>query len=420
MRLFVCAAATAPLLFFGFPCAPAWAQVGEPQQVERPATVYYEAVEEAAEGDDGPFQLFPGDNFLNIYAGGWLNGGQTFNAHGNRTPGAARPVAFNTPSDGFVFNQMWGYIGRDVDTSEQVFDAGFRVDYVFGSDAPDTQAFGDNGWDFGWFSNNRQDYGSAIPQIYGEVAMNDLSIKVGHFYTIIGYEVVTAPDNFFYSHAYTMNYGEPFTHTGGLATYNLGDFITLYGGYTFGWDSGFDNFFKAGTFLGGVGLQLTDNIDLTWACNTGNMGNGTTLGGNVGNIYINSWVLNVALTENLQWIGQHDWATNWAMPGGASAQWYGLNNYLLYTINDNWSIGTRGEWFADPNGARVGNGNGDYFGMTGGVNWRPFGNFVLRPEMRFDWFAPYTTGKAFDFDPATGANTRNSIMTFAFDGILTF
>ena len=55
-----------------------------------------------------------------------------------------------------------------------------------------------------------------MPQAYAEVGYNDLTVKVGHFYTIIGYEVVPAPDNFFYSHAYTMQYGEPFTHTGML------------------------------------------------------------------------------------------------------------------------------------------------------------------------------------------------------------
>ncbi len=54
-------------------------------------------------------------------------------------------------------------------------------------------------------------------------ATTTCGLKVGHFYTIIGYEVVTAPDNFFYTHAYTMQYGEPFTHTGVLATYNAND-----------------------------------------------------------------------------------------------------------------------------------------------------------------------------------------------------
>jgi len=28
-----------------------------------------------------------------------------------------------------------------------------------------------------------------------------LTVRMGHFYTILGYETVTAPKNFFYSHA---------------------------------------------------------------------------------------------------------------------------------------------------------------------------------------------------------------------------
>ena len=58
-------------------------------------------------------------------------------------------------------------------------------------------------------------------KLYFEAGYGDLTVKIGHFYTIIGWEVVTAPDNFFYSHAYTMYNSEPFTHTGVLATYNV-------------------------------------------------------------------------------------------------------------------------------------------------------------------------------------------------------
>ena len=57
-------------------------------------------------------------------------------------------------------------------------------------------------------------YAWALPQAYAELADCDVSVKLGHFYTPVGYEVVTSPDNFFYSHAFTMYNSEPFTHTG--------------------------------------------------------------------------------------------------------------------------------------------------------------------------------------------------------------
>ena len=145
---------------------------------------------------------------------------------------------------------------------------------MYGIDANDTQAFGNpNGsWDF----DNGFDHGSygwAIPQAYFEVALGDsLSIKAGHFYTLVGYEVVTAPDNFFYSHAMTMYNSEPFTHTGVLATAGMGDNVTLYGGWTLGWDTGFDQLNNGSSFLGGVGLTLTDDAAVTYIATAGNFG----------------------------------------------------------------------------------------------------------------------------------------------------
>ena len=97
-------------------------------------------------------------------------------------------------------------------------DWGYRGDILYGVDAQKTQAYGNNSgsWDNS-FDNGV--YGWAIPQAYAEVAYGDWSVKVGHFFTIIGYEVVPDVGNFFYSHSYTMFNSEPFTHTGILATY---------------------------------------------------------------------------------------------------------------------------------------------------------------------------------------------------------
>src|SRR5690606_3405402 len=112
-------------------------------------------------------------------------------------------------------------------------------------------------------------YGLAMPQVYGEVGYNDLSVKIGHFYTIIGYEVVTAPGNFFYTHAYTMQYGEPFTHTGALATWKANDQLSLMGGFHFGWDN-FDNYYDRASFLGGATFTSSDgNSSLAYALTVG-------------------------------------------------------------------------------------------------------------------------------------------------------
>ena len=69
-----------------------------------------------------------------------------------------------------------------------------------------------------------------MPQLYVETDYDDLKIKWGHFYTIIGYESVPAVSNFFYTHSYTEQYGEPFTHTGILASRPWNDNWTVYAG----------------------------------------------------------------------------------------------------------------------------------------------------------------------------------------------
>ena len=173
----------------------------------------------------------------------------------------------------FTVNQVWGYMEKATNTGGCGWDWGFRADMVFGTDGQDTQAFGSwtptstRAWDNAW--DTSADYGSALPQLYAEVAVNDLKVKMGHFYTIIGYEVVPATGNFFTSHSYSMYFAEPFTHTGVLAEYALFENLTVWGGWVQGWDTAFDNPQGSNDFLGGISAPLLDAATLTWALDFG-------------------------------------------------------------------------------------------------------------------------------------------------------
>ena len=335
-----------------------------------------------------PWTLFD-ETCSGIKVGGWVSVGGYANAHGNADNG---PLGFNNIGDGFTLNQLWGFIDKTVDTGGHGWDFGGRIDYVFGADGQDTQAFGDTGWDNGWDSSSQ--YGSALPQLYGEIGYNDWTVKVGKFYTTIGYEVVPAPDNFFYSHAYTMYYGEPFTHTGALASYNGYENWTFYGGWTTGWDTGFNNSGNASTFLGGASYSMCDDVTLTYMVNAGDWG---TING--GDIYMHSLVMELALLENLTWIIQSDLGVQ-DLPGG-NRRWGGVNQYVIYDINDCWGLGMRFEWFNDRDGSRGLGPAGNYYNTSVGVNWRPHANLVFRPELRVDWFGgqaaagnlPYNSGQ---------------------------
>ena len=206
----------------------------------------------------------------NITIGGWLDSGIYGNQYGAPSNG---PIGLRSIGDGWTVDQMWVYAERKTDTKGCGWDFGGRVDYLFGVDGPQTQCFGDHSFDYGW--NTSSQYGFAMPQIYGEVAYNDVKVKIGHFYTPIGYEVVQATGNFFYSHSYSHTFGEPFTHTGALAAYAPNEKVTWYGGWVDGWDEGFADNGNGSMFLGGVSLNISDKTTFAWYVSAGKFGNGT-------------------------------------------------------------------------------------------------------------------------------------------------
>ena len=259
---------------------------------------------------------------------------------------------------------------------------------MYGTDATSTQAFGNNPgrWDFqnGW--DRGDGYGWALPQLYAEIASGDWSIIGGHFYTLVGYEVVTAPDNFFYSNAFTMYNSEPFTHTGVLATYSASDDVTMYGGWTAGWDTGFDQLGDGSSFLGGASFQLTDNATATYITTIGNFGWR-------GEGYSHSVVIDTDLGDGVNWVLQSDVLDSG--PGGLDT--VGINNYLFYDLSDNMKAGSRVEWWK-ANGT-------SFHAATFGVNVAPADNLIIRPEIRYNW---------------TPGGAEPNVTVFGIDAIITF
>lgn len=338
---------------------------------------------------------------LNI--GGWIQvGGYTDN----------NDLFFDGQDDRVNLHQGWMFVEKVAeagDNGEMGF--GFRFDAMYGTDADDTQAFGNTtdgggnlrGWDNGPNFTRGGGYGWALPQAYIEMAKNDWSVKVGHFYTLIGYEVVTAPDNFFYSHAMTMFNSEPFTHTGAVATYNASDDLTVYGGWTLGWDTGFDQLNNGSSFLGGFSTTLTEDASFTYITTFGDFGwRGS-------DAYSHSMVLDTTLTENVNWVLQSDLLR----VGSTGEDNVGLNSYMFYTCNERLSFGSRTEWWKGdsltgyaPHGGTLpaGGGSHSYYASTYGMNYKINSNLIMRPEYRYDY------SPAVDYEQGT----------FAVDFVATF
>ena len=328
-------------------------------------------------------------NWLNdVGFDSWLEQGSTLNTLSPRDHSNG-PVTFNNRSNEYQLNQAYFRLKRDVNTEGDVWDLGGRIDLLYGTDSLYTTSRGLETFDDLDPKWNAQQYGLAMPQAYAQVFApwgNGISMKLGHFYSAFGYEAVTPLDNFFYSHSYIFQYGEPFTYTGFIGSTKLGCF-TIEAGMTRGWNNWEDNNDDVG-FVGGIGWSSDDKrTSVSLNVDTGRQQADPDT--NVRTIY--SLVIQQKIGENWQYVFQNDYANEPGEGvGGSTASWYGIDQYLFYTINERWKAGTRFEWFHDQNGSRVPlpggvHRTGDYYELSTGLNWKPHEQIVVRPELRWDW-----------------------------------
>ena len=195
---------------------------------------------------------------------------------------------------------------------------------------------------------------------------------------------------------------EPFTHTGVIGSYSVSDNLEVYGGWTLGWDTGFDQLNSGSSFLGGFSATLSDDLTFTYIATAGNFG------WRGDDAYSHSMVFDAQLTDSLNYVLQSD-LVRVDQTGEDNV---GINQYLLYSVNDCLGLGTRLEWwkgdvltgYAPHGGVLPASGSQSYYAATFGANIRPHGNLVVRPEYRYDW------------SPALGYDQGY----FAVDAIVTF
>ena len=190
----------------------------------------------------------------------------------------------------------------------------------------------------------------------------------------MGSDPIYSPDRFFYS--LSKNFGAlPVTHTGALATLEVSRKLSVFGGWTQGYDETFESS-ENNAVLSGFEYALnpctTIGYSFLWGKNTYDL--------NDAEYFINALYLKRKLGCN--W----DYTFEWVLNNQDGDNWnetsYGINNSLYYKINRNWSAGFRVEWGhtnAYPLGDTV-----DVYGFILGANWTPCDWFVLKPEIRYD------------------------------------
>ncbi len=287
---------------------------------------------------------------------------------------------------------------------------GGRIDYLYGEDYFLAQSVGMENRPDGSARWNDQYYGSAFPQAFVALGNQRLSLQLGHFYSVVGYEGIMSPDNFFYSKSYSYQFAGPFTHWGGQLNWDPNESWTVQLGLHNGWDA-LDRTSDSVGFIGKVRYDSQSTGRWTsFAITTGE--EYTDLAGvaavqDYDNRTRYSWLVGLPLTCKLDYVFHH-WLglQNRGAADGGRADWYGIDQYLTYRVNRCTSLGMRFEWFRDEEGTRVGlnrpsNPNtppfgGSFYSLSFGANYSPTSYLVFRPELRADWFDGSTAAQPFN------------------------
>ncbi|HTJ01622.1 MAG TPA: outer membrane beta-barrel protein [Methylovirgula sp.] len=358
----------------------------------------------------------------------------------------------NTP----LLNQASITAMRPYDPAAKTVDFGFKVQLLYGSDARYTHFLGECDYCIG--NINQFDVEEAWGAVHLPYLFNGgFDVKAGQFVTLLGVEVINAPDNIFYSHSYIFNFGLPLKDTGVMTISHVTPFLDVYAGVvtgintSLGWaspaygDPG--NVNNAPHFEGGLSFTLLDGkVVINADTNMGPSNPNTPIGAFACNCdpnttwrFLNDANITWKATDKLTFVGEANYVHDDAL-GGVDA--FGFAGYTTYQFNDWLRIGGRAEIFRDNNNFFVAAfpGNLDfvdfehgypsnafaapaattYAELTGGVTITPvlpksipyLKGVLIRPEVRYDTSLNGTT-------PYAGG-TKSSGVTFASDIILKF
>jgi len=406
--------------------------------------------------------------------------GSTFNVDGPKN-NTNFGQGFNDSANSFRMNQAILNVEADLDPKNAGFQYGFKFTGLYGTNARYTHFFNE----FDRATNSPYQFDilelDALFHVPLPAPTGGIDMHVGQYPTPLGYEVMDASLNPFYSHSYIFTYGLPFKHTGILATAHLNDTLDLW----LGWDTGVNdslgskgvNNASLGKGIVGFGLNglMGGNLTILSLAHIGAENpTGSTVNGVAFNVNAKSreyWDTVITYKINDAWTSVTE--LNMIHDDAYRVTGKGAATYLLWKLNDQWSFGGRAEAFGDqakngftgfvcapqssedlidaqrgipfsnagtknPVGNQLYCGQGSTAGtvattpynltygeLTIGASYTPpvtlpgTLGLVIRPEARLDTIVGGGKQKPFDVG-STGAGTKTSQYTFAVDAILSF
>ncbi|MDD5439040.1 MAG: outer membrane beta-barrel protein [Candidatus Omnitrophica bacterium] len=338
---------------------------------------------------------------IKIY--GYAEGGYMYDISAPQPKAGPTFLGFNNVRSTPILDKVSLNMERAVDPAKREFDAGFRLEGIFGYDARFIHSNG-----LGDIQTGR--YQLDPLQMYVDMALPYLpmKIRVGKWIELAGFEHFSAniygafgdPMRALYSYSYQFLYAEPGTQTGVLATYVLNPQWTFDAGFTDGWNQSTRDTNNYLDLLGRIAYTPSDKTSMIFVMTLGPE-YPTAVGHNLPDGDNKNWwaaldlVITQKVTDKLSLGTGIDVVNAAGIPGlsGGAQQWGGVAGYASYSLDPYLTLNSRLEWYNDSaDGFSTGAATGaNFYESTLGIAIKPFphdkilSQLMFRPEVRFDW-----------------------------------
>ena len=369
-----------------------------------------------------------------------LNWGQLFTDHANQVQ----------------LNQILLTANKPLDPKNSDYQWGFKIQFMYGSDARYTQFLGELNRVIPDQRNQFDVVEANIQAHLPWLTEGGIDVKFGQYPTPLGYETIDPSTNPFYSHSYIFQFGLPFKHTGLLTTTHVNDMLDFYAGFDTGTNTTFGPLGDNNGAVGGIGgfnLTFLDGKLTILALTHFGPEDATRVLSPQGVNANGQWrFFNDVL---MTWKPTDTWTlvteTNWVRDDygfvGKPVNGFGAAQYVSYALTDTVSLNARAEIWRDDNNFFVASfpGSSDfvkfqqglstpnvhaapgtnttYGALTLGVTWKPempspVTALLVRPEIR--WDHAFTDNKPFNSNPPFNTKGTTNSFTFGADFVLTF
>ncbi|MBI1389619.1 MAG: outer membrane beta-barrel protein [bacterium] len=323
----------------------------------------------------GPLADATSDMLWGIEIGGYIDLGFNYNLSDPSTDMNSYRYFDNDEGDFVDFHALQFSFDK---LPEDVDEVGFRVDMMYGEDAP-ILGGGDGVLDDGNL-NIYQAYLSYIAPVG-----NGLTIDVGRFKSFFGYEEIESGMNDQFSRSLLFGYAIPHTNTGARFTYTVNEMWEVSYALTQGWDTVEDTNDSLSHSVA-IRAMPTEKIFIQ-----NSFSYGPEMPGDNGSY---TWLYDLVgtyqATDQLRLGANFDYGDSEdADLNGGDAQWWGVGGYARYDVNDKIYAALRGEWFEDNDNIRLfaplaPNTNTNLWEITATLGYQVVDGLLTRVEYRHD------------------------------------